>query len=101
MEALEKGIKVHPACVNAENPFHECSEYCFRVIAEKRAALEQSDDGHATQPLPLGEPKPREEESEDKEAQDGGEESMDSEAYAKLSDRQKKFYDLRMKLVRA
>jgi hypothetical protein len=25
--------KSHAACRNASNPYHECSEYCFRVIA--------------------------------------------------------------------
>lgn len=25
---------MHPKCINASNPFHECVEYCFRRIAE-------------------------------------------------------------------
>jgi hypothetical protein len=26
--------RVHPRCRNATNPHHECSEYCFKVIAQ-------------------------------------------------------------------
>lgn len=35
--------KVHPDCRNVANPYHECSEYCFKDIAEakKRRADEQ------------------------------------------------------------
>lgn len=28
---------VHPDCRNACNPYHECSDYCFGVIAEANA----------------------------------------------------------------
>lgn len=30
--------KSHSACRNSGNPYHECSEYCFRIIAEGRTA---------------------------------------------------------------
>lgn len=35
--------RVHPACINAGNPYHECSEYCFRRIAEGRVAGREGD----------------------------------------------------------
>ncbi|KAF3965895.1 hypothetical protein CMV_009946 [Castanea mollissima] len=35
----ERGV--HPDCINASNPYHECSEYCFQIIAEAKARMEQ------------------------------------------------------------
>ncbi|KAK7856459.1 hypothetical protein CFP56_023177 [Quercus suber] len=35
----ERGV--HPDCRNASNPYHECSEYCFQIIAEAKARMEQ------------------------------------------------------------
>jgi pre-mRNA-splicing factor SYF2 len=35
--------RVHPACINAGNPYHECSEYCFRRIADGRVAGREGD----------------------------------------------------------
>ncbi|CAO2815626.1 unnamed protein product, partial [Amaranthus hypochondriacus] len=31
----ERGV--HPDCRNASNPYHECVDFCFRVIAEAKA----------------------------------------------------------------
>ncbi|KAJ3690893.1 hypothetical protein LUZ61_020057 [Rhynchospora tenuis] len=33
--------KSHPDCINSSNPYHECSEYCYRKIAEAKAKLEE------------------------------------------------------------
>ncbi|KAF2551210.1 hypothetical protein F2Q68_00033846 [Brassica cretica] len=33
--------RVHPDCINASNPYHECVEYCFKKIAEAKAKLEK------------------------------------------------------------
>ncbi|KAL4318867.1 hypothetical protein GQ457_18G018440 [Hibiscus cannabinus] len=35
--------RVHPDCINASNPFHECVEYCFRKIAEAKARKDKSE----------------------------------------------------------
>lgn len=32
---------VHPDCVNASNPYHECSEYCFRMIVDAKEKNER------------------------------------------------------------
>lgn len=40
----ERGV--HPDCRNASNPYHECSEYCFKIIAETKARMEQKESGH-------------------------------------------------------
>lgn len=37
--------RVHPDCRNASNPYHECSEYCFKVIAEVKARNQKNEPG--------------------------------------------------------
>ena len=40
---------VHPDCRNASNPYHECVDFCFRVIAEAKArSAAQSNTGIAS-----------------------------------------------------
>lgn len=36
---------VHPDCVNASNPYHECSEHCFKRIAYLKAQIERNESG--------------------------------------------------------
>lgn len=36
---------VHPDCVNASNPYHECSEYCFKRISEAKDQIERNESG--------------------------------------------------------
>ncbi|WOK98320.1 pre-mRNA-splicing factor syf2 [Canna indica] len=38
---MEKGGKVHPDCINASNPYHECVEYCFKRIAEAKSDADE------------------------------------------------------------
>lgn len=40
----ERGV--HRDCRNASNPYHECSEYCFKIIAESKAWMDQKESGH-------------------------------------------------------
>lgn len=45
---IEKKLEertVHPDCINASNPYHECSEYCFRKIAEAKEKFEEDESG--------------------------------------------------------
>jgi pre-mRNA-splicing factor SYF2 len=37
--------RVHPDCMNASNPYHECVEYCFIKIAEAKARAEIKETG--------------------------------------------------------
>ena len=37
--------RVHPDCRNTSNPYHECSDYCFRIIAEVKAQMDQNQSG--------------------------------------------------------
>lgn len=38
--------RVHPDCINAANPYHECSEYCFKVIAEMKKRMSKTYLGY-------------------------------------------------------
>ncbi|PIA30994.1 hypothetical protein AQUCO_05300074v1 [Aquilegia coerulea] len=38
---MDEERRVHPDCINASNPYHECSEYCFQRIAEVMKRNEQ------------------------------------------------------------
>ncbi|KAG8368076.1 hypothetical protein BUALT_Bualt15G0007700 [Buddleja alternifolia] len=40
----EKRI-VDPDCRNASNPHHECTDFCFKIIAEAKAKINQKDEG--------------------------------------------------------
>ncbi|KAL3687152.1 hypothetical protein R1sor_013461 [Riccia sorocarpa] len=103
--AENKG-RVHPACINASNPYHECVEYCFRRIAEKQSQA-QLDESAVTSSPPASSPVREDpvqsaeekaaQEAEDKAAQEA-EEKRAAEEYAKMSDKQKKLFDLRLKL---
>ena len=45
--ASAASARVHPACINAGNPYHECSEYCFRRIADGRVAGREGNSSAA------------------------------------------------------
>ncbi|KAJ6809310.1 putative pre-mRNA-splicing factor syf2 [Iris pallida] len=104
IEAEEKEPKertVHPDCVNASNPYHECTEFCFRRIAEAKdyepgriqyeGAAPSSNTTHQGE-LPT-------------EQIDGGNDqnvqNNDEDGYPKLDERQKKLFDLRLKMNEA
>ncbi|CAJ1977622.1 unnamed protein product [Sphenostylis stenocarpa] len=110
---------VHPHCRNASNPFHECSDYCFRVIAEAktRSQHRESDFGQASggdnpkQAIPdeshtdeeIHDDRPNLEENSDSDPdQPAAQEAEQMEAdYTKLSGRQKKWMELRAKMQEA
>lgn len=37
--------RAHPHCRNASNPYHECSDYCFKIIAEVKARIDAKEQG--------------------------------------------------------
>lgn len=41
---MEDERRVHPDCINASNPYHECVEYCFRKIAEAKAWMGKKEE---------------------------------------------------------
>ncbi|GMH13524.1 hypothetical protein Nepgr_015365 [Nepenthes gracilis] len=37
--------QVHPDCINASNPYHECVDYCFRKIVEAKSRAAKNELG--------------------------------------------------------
>lgn len=106
---------VHPDCRNASNPFHECSDYCFRVIAEAKIRSQQeSEVGQASggsdfkQAIPdvdeeLHDDRANPEKNSDSDPEQPavqGSEELEVD-YTKLSGRQKKWMELRAKMQEA
>ncbi|KAJ1436306.1 mRNA splicing factor SYF2 [Sesbania bispinosa] len=109
---------VHPDCRNASNPFHECSDYCFRVIAEAklRMQLQESEAAQASgsgheQAIPdesypdegIHDDRPKLEENSDADSEPDqpAAEEMEGAYPPKLSGRQKKWMELRAKMQEA
>ncbi|VFQ59477.1 unnamed protein product [Cuscuta campestris] len=40
---MSEAGRVHPECRNALNPYHECSEFCFKIIAEAKKQMKQTE----------------------------------------------------------
>ncbi|KAL9274373.1 Pre-mRNA-splicing factor syf2-like protein [Drosera capensis] len=96
--AKERGV--HPLCINASNPYHECVDYCFRKIAEAnaRAAREQPV-------IPAQEEITHEESPPDDEPA-SSEDDQPPENYVQgdvtqLTGKQKKLFELRLKMNEA
>ncbi|XP_027185740.1 pre-mRNA-splicing factor syf2 [Coffea eugenioides] len=108
---MTKEGRVHPDCRNASNPYHECSEYCFKIIAELKKKMntnntelvEAYDSGD--QPNPVASSN----EGEDLHGANNdsaGERSSDAEDnvgvdMTNLTGRQKKLFELRLKMNEA
>ncbi|XP_043689935.1 pre-mRNA-splicing factor syf2 [Telopea speciosissima] len=105
--------RVHPDCINASNPYHECVEYCFRRIAEAKDRIrkEESDVKQATGGGPSYSDAPEQGEDlheerlnpdEHAEADNDipAEENVEVD-YTKLTGRQKKLFELRLKMNEA
>lgn len=109
--------RAHPDCINASNPYHECVEFCFKKIAEVKERLEREQNksdksgggrclslGSVDQtehPLELG-PGPEELVDGERVDSDGDhpvEESV--EDFTNLTGRQKKLFELRLKMNEA
>ncbi|KAL8027876.1 hypothetical protein ABFX02_14G125300 [Erythranthe guttata] len=106
--------RVHPDCRNAPNLYHECSEYCFKIIAEAKKKANQFDAGseaalHNVEPdiaadsnqreSANAEINDREEDHSDEEAAINGEDAATT--LANLTGRQKRLFELRMKMNEA
>ncbi|KAM7256351.1 hypothetical protein ACFE04_012092 [Oxalis oulophora] len=99
---MEEGRRVHPDCINASNPYHECVEYCFLKIAilqaNKEAAVSRSSDTQLNTSV-------REEERKlDEEVEDDNppaEDEVEQVDVTKLTGRKKKMFELRLKMNEA
>lgn len=106
---------VHPDCRNSSNPYHECTEYCFKIIAEaKKLAIqnEPADVKADTKSLQSNSvltsvqtvlPDNEKSDPDDHPSGDDNNASEDQPEvdYAKLTGKQKKLFDLRLKMNEA
>ncbi|XP_010266367.1 PREDICTED: pre-mRNA-splicing factor syf2-like [Nelumbo nucifera] len=109
--------RVHPDCINASNPYHECVEYCFRRIAEAKERSKQEGSevketsGGVDASGPSHSDSPDQDEDpygdrSDLEKQGDGDDDHPVEEnvepdFTKLTGRQKKLFDLRLKMNEA
>ncbi|KAB2097571.1 hypothetical protein ERO13_A01G169500v2 [Gossypium hirsutum] len=109
---MEEERRVHPDCINASNPYHECVEYCFRKIAEAKARKDNSvtetpqpEHGQPVTPAAYQEQDvqpgiPEPEESPDADSDGPVEENIEGDI-TNLTGRQKKLFELRLKMNEA
>lgn len=108
----ERGV--HPDCINASNPYHECVEYCFRKIAEAKARFAETSKevigvGGSQPKLDAAVPDEideayKEEVGTHKDADNADDhpEEVNMEVdLSKLTGRQKKLFELRLKMNEA
>lgn len=117
--------RVHPDCINASNPYHECVEYCFFKIAEAKERNDKEQevtckiDEYNTTSGPGVKRKTDELSAEDipifQELTNAQDDTVDDHEqksekindndpavdYSKLTGRQKKLFDLRLKMNEA
>ncbi|EOA30996.1 hypothetical protein CARUB_v10014140mg, partial [Capsella rubella] len=107
---MDNARRVHPDCINASNPYHECVEYCFKKIAEVKARLEKQN-AELAEAVGVGakvheqardslDDKRIEEDSseEEEEEEDNQEPEVD---VTQLTGRKKKLFELRLKMNEA
>lgn len=106
--------RVHPDCINASNPYHECVDYCFRKIAEakvrmvedERETVQASGSSGKSNTLAsdvaedLHDENPKLEAGSDSDNDKPAEEDVEGD-FTKLTGRQKKLFELRLKMNEA
>ncbi|KAJ0076566.1 pre-mRNA-splicing factor syf2 [Pistacia vera] len=110
---MEEERRVHPDCINAANPYHECVEYCFRKIAEAKVRMGKQE----TEVVPVNggsgqsnasahdvvedfnDERPNFEEHSDSDHDQPAEENLGD--ITKLTGRAKKLFELRLKMNEA
>eukprot|EP00268_Persea_americana_P068193 TRINITY_DN9465_c0_g2_i1.p1 TRINITY_DN9465_c0_g2~~TRINITY_DN9465_c0_g2_i1.p1 ORF type:complete len:312 (-),score=99.19 TRINITY_DN9465_c0_g2_i1:431-1366(-) len=108
--------RAHPDCINASNPYHECVEFCFIRIAKEKERLEREQfereksgggwlslgavdqtEGPESRPGP-------DEHADDDEHVDGDGDHLGEqiiEDFSNLTGRQKRLFELRLKMNEA
>ncbi|CAH1423415.1 unnamed protein product [Lactuca virosa] len=98
---------LHPDCRNSSNPYHECSEFCYKVIAEakKLASISEPAGLQAAQPtsvqtkvLDNDQSDPDDNPSDDDNNAPDDQPQVD---FTKLTGKQKKLFELRLKMNEA
>ncbi|KAI7732090.1 hypothetical protein M8C21_029567 [Ambrosia artemisiifolia] len=106
---------VHPDCRNSSNPYHECSEFCFKFIAEaKKLAANNQPAGlkaetRSSQPTSVATPVQAELPDNEKSEPDDHPSGEDNNApddqpqvdFTKLTGKQKKLFEIRLKMNEA
>ncbi|KAI3712462.1 hypothetical protein L1987_71019 [Smallanthus sonchifolius] len=108
----ERGV--HPDCRNSSNPYHECSEYCFKVIAEAKKLATKNEpasleaDTRSIQPTSVAKsvqtelPDNEKSDRDDRPSGDFNKASEQAEVdFTKLTGKQKKLFELRLKMNEA
>ncbi|XP_073124145.1 uncharacterized protein [Henckelia pumila] len=105
--------RVHPDCRNAPNPYHECSDFCFKIIAEAKKKLVgsgaglQAVDEHAEPYVDAKQSKivvsdderdVGKDHSDGESGGDGDEDDAANEVAANLTGRKKRLFELRLKM---
>ncbi|XP_059458403.1 uncharacterized protein LOC132187997 [Corylus avellana] len=107
----ERGV--HQDCRNASNPYHECSEYCFKIIAESKAWMEQNESevvqasglsGQSNSGAPEQDEDLHDDRQDFEDHADGDKDypvEENIEDVTKLTGRKKKLWELRNKMMKA
>ncbi|XP_049413088.1 uncharacterized protein LOC125876029 [Solanum stenotomum] len=92
--------RVHPNCGNGSNPYHECSEYCFKIIAKIKKQMIKAETGvlQANNTVDVH----RSDERDGVESHsDDGEDNMGEESVNLITGRKRKLFELRLKMNEA
>jgi len=107
----ERGV--HRDCRNASNPYHECSEYCFKIIAESKAWMDQKESevvqasglsGQSNSGAPEQDEDLHDDRQDFEDHADGDKDypvEENVEDVTKLTGRKKKLWELRNKMMKA
>ncbi|XP_073023891.1 uncharacterized protein [Primulina eburnea] len=112
---MAKEGRVHPGCRNASNPYHECSDFCFKIIAEAKKKMISGDagllavddhirpyvDSNQNQAVVSGDERDVGEDHSDGEAGGDDEDDAANGLAANLTGRQKRLFELRLKMNEA
>ncbi|XP_075521015.1 uncharacterized protein LOC142554214 [Primulina tabacum] len=107
--------RVHPDCSNASNPYHECSDFCFKIIAEAKKKMISGDaglqavddhirpyvDSNQSQAVLSGDERDVGEDHSDGESGGDDEDDAANGLAANLTGRQKRLFELRLKMNEA
>ncbi|KAF3434723.1 hypothetical protein FNV43_RR21808 [Rhamnella rubrinervis] len=107
--------RVHPDCRNAFNPYHECSDYCFKIIAEAKplmgpkqteaveanGGIDRSKLGIPDRTEDLDDERPDVGEHTDSDNDHPVEEDVEGGDVTKFTGRKKKLWELRQKMNKA
>ncbi|KAK1419346.1 hypothetical protein QVD17_28512 [Tagetes erecta] len=115
VNSTKKMTVVHPDCRNSSNPYHECSEYCFKFIADaKKLATKDESVGlkaesRSSQPTSnatsVQTELPDDEKSEPDDHPSGDDNNAPEDQpqvdLTKLTGKQKKLFEIRLKMNEA